>query len=274
MAQQMISLRSRWIVGAGLTALASGIYWLVNQALADILRPAPIVSGLVLFLIILLLALFNARKKLPFLPLLKASTWMQFHIYAGLLSMVLFLIHIGFKAPRGWLEMVLAALFVAVSLSGVVGLAISRWVPSRLTLHGENVIFERIPALRSEINKEAEALALASVSRTHSTTIADFYEQRLRAFFERPRHLCTHLLGYSKPLHALLAEVDALDRYLNTDERRLMAEITELVKLKENLDFQLAAQGLLKTWLFVHIPLTYSLILVGLVHGIFAWKFS
>jgi hypothetical protein len=274
MAQQMISFRSRWILGVGLTALISGIYWTMNQALANSLRPAPLVSGLVLFAFILLLALFNARKKLPFLPLLKASTWLQVHIYAGLFSMALFLIHIEFKLPRGWLETILAALFVAVSLSGVVGLAISRWVPTRLTLHGENVIFERIPALRSKIKQEVEALALASVPTTHSTTIADFYEQRLRAYFEQPRNLWNHLLAYSKPLHALLAEVDAMDRYLNADERKLMAQIAELIRLKENLDFQLAAQGLLKIWLFVHIPLTYSLILVGLIHGLFAWKFS
>jgi hypothetical protein len=36
----------------------------------------------------------------------------------------------------------------------------------------------------------------------------------------------------------------------------------------------LSAQGLLKLWLFVHIPLSYALILIGLVHGILAWKFS
>ena len=270
----MISLRSRWILGVGLTALISGMYWMLNQALVNSLRPAALVSGMVLFAFILLLALFNARKKLPFLPLLKASAWLQVHAYAALFAVALFLIHIGFKAPRGWLEMVLAALFVAVSLSGVVGLALSRWVPSRLTLHGENVVFEQIPALRSKIKQEAEALALASLAQTQSTTIADFYEQRLRAYFERPRHLWSHLLGYSKPLHALLSEVDALDRYLNADERKLMVEIAGLIRLKENLDFQLAAQGLLKLWLFVHIPLAGSLILLGLIHGLFAWKFS
>ena len=270
----MISLRSRWILGVGLSALVSGMYWILDQALANSLRPAALVSGLVLFALILLLALFNARKKLPFLPLINASAWLQVHVYAGLFVMALFLIHIGFKPPRGRLETVLALLFGAVSFSGVVGLAISRWVPARLTLHGENVIFERIPALRWKIKQEAETLALASLAQTQSTTIADFYEQRLRAYFERPRHLWSHLLGYSKPLHALLSEVDALDRYLNAEERKLMVEIARLIRLKENLDFQLAAQGLLKLWLFVHIPLTYTLILLGLIHGLFAWKFS
>jgi len=270
----MISLRSRWILGALSVALLSGIYWMLDKALADSLRQPALVSGLTLFAVILLLTLFNARKKLPFLPLLKASTWLQVHLYAGFFSLALFLFHIGFKLQRGPLEVILAFLFLAVSGSGVIGLALSRWVPARLTLHGENLIFERIPALRTGVRQEVERLVLASVPATRSTTIADFYEHRLRAYFERPRHLWSHLLGYTKPLHALLAEVGAMDRYLNAEERKVMGEITEYIRVKDNLDFQLAAQGVLKGWLFVHIPLTYALILVGVVHGLLAWRFS
>jgi hypothetical protein len=274
MVQQMISLRSRWIQGVVSVAILAGVYWMLDAALANSLRQPALVSGLVLFAVILLLTLFNARKKLPFLPLLKATTWLQVHIYAGLFSMALFLFHIGFKVPRGPLEIVLAALFLAVSVSGVIGLAISRWVPARLTLHGENLVFERIPALRTSVKQEVEKLVLASVPATQSTTIADFYQQRLRAYFEQPRHLWRHLLGYSKPLHALLAEVGAMDRYLNEEERKVMGEIAEYIRVKDNLDFQLAAQGMLKGWLFFHIPLTYALILVGLAHGLLAWRFS
>ena len=270
----MNSLRSRWMMGVACVAILSGIYWTLDAALTNSLRQPALVSGSVLFAVILLLTLFNARKKLPFLPLLKATTWMQIHIYAGLFSVVLFGIHVGFRLPRGPLEIVLTGLFVAVSASGLIGLAISRWVPARLTLHGENLIFERIPALRTGVKQEVEKLVLASVPATQSTTIADFYKQRLRTYFERPRHLLRHLLGYSKPLHALLAEVGAMDRYLNAEERKVMGEIAEYIRVKDNLDFQLAAQGMLKGWLFVHIPLTYALILVGLVHGLLAWRFS
>jgi hypothetical protein len=270
----MIPFRSRLILGVGLTGSIAILYWTFDQSLVNSLRPAAMISGWVLFGLIGILALFNARKKLPFLPLLKASTWMQFHIYAGLFAVFLFALHCSFRAPRGNLETVLALVFCVVTVSGLVGLAISRWVPSRLTLHGENVIFERIPALRNTIKQEVEALVLASAQQTRSTTIIDFYEQRLRAYFERPRHLWLHLLGYSKPLHALLSEVAALDRYLNVDERKLMAEISQFIRSKENLDFQLTAQRALKLWLFVHIPMTYALILLALVHGIIAWAFT
>ena len=65
------------------------------------LLPTPIYTGILLLAILLLLTLFNARKKLPFMPVFRASTWMQIHIYVGLFSVVVFLIHIGFAFPNG-----------------------------------------------------------------------------------------------------------------------------------------------------------------------------
>src|SRR6266487_4163958 len=121
MVQPMIPLRFRWVRGLGWVAVLSAIYWGLDGALTNSLRNPALVSGLVLISLILLLGLFNARKKLPFLPLLKASTWLEVHIYGGLFAVVLFLFHIGLKAPQGFLEISLAILFLAVSLSGFFG---------------------------------------------------------------------------------------------------------------------------------------------------------
>ena len=43
---------------------------------------------------------------------------------------------------------------------------------------------------------------------------------------------------------------------------------------KDQLDFHQAMQGLLKGWLFVHIPLTYALLLFALVHLVLVYAFS
>jgi hypothetical protein len=224
--------------------------------------------------IVALLTLFNARKKLPFLPLLKASTWTQFHIYAGFLSVALFFVHVGVKLPTGRLETILAVLFLAVALSGFAGLAISRLLPPRLTVAGENVMFERIPAMRTLLRREVEDLVVESVGRTNSTTISEFYDQRLRGYFAGPSFIANHMIGYRKPVFRLMADVEALDRYLDAEERVVMAEVTELIRAKNNLDVQLAGQGLLKGWLFVHIPLTYSMIVLAVVHGALAWMLT
>jgi len=269
-----MTFATRRHIGWILFAVAALLAWEFDYALRVHLRRAELVSGLALFAVVILLTLFNARKKLPFLPLLCASTWMQIHIYAGLLSCVLFGLHAGWRIPHGGLEAGLAVLFCIVSASGVVGLAMTRWMPSHLTVLGENVIFERIPALQAAVRREVEEMVAESMAKTQSSTIADFYELKLRNYFVRPRFFWHHIAGYGKPLVKLMCDVQALDRYLNSEERGLMTRLVEKIHAKNNLDFQQARQGLLKGWLFVHIPLTYSMILVAAVHGVVAWKLS
>lgn len=264
----------RQLLGFCLFVIAALGAGLLDYALRVHLRRAELISGLTLFGVVVLLTLFNARKKLPFLPLLRASAWMQVHIYVGLFSCVLFGVHVGWRMPQGTFNTILTVLFLLVSVSGVLGLAISRWAPGRLTVHGENVIFERIPAFRTVLRREVEEMVVASVAKTQSLTIADFYDQRLRSYFSARRFTWSHLAGYGKRLFSLLAEIQALDRYLSAEERTIMAQIVERIHAKDNLDFQQAHQGLLKGWLFVHIPLTYSMILLAAVHGILAWKLS
>jgi hypothetical protein len=40
------------------------------------------------------------------------------------------------------------------------------------------------------------------------------------------------------------------------------------MRKKDDLDFHAARQGLLKAWLFAHIGLTYSLVLLALLHAV------
>jgi hypothetical protein len=269
-----MKLSSRRELGLGLLVLFSGALIFVDYALTSHLRRAALFSGATLLALVLFLTLFNARKKLPFLPLLRASTWMQFHIYAGYLSVILFGIHTRWRIPHGSLETILALLFLAVAASGVFGIFISRWIPPRLAVYGQTVIFERIPAMRVEMRRKAEELVVESVAATHSSTLADFYERKLRDFFARPQSIRQHLMGNRKPMFNLLSELEGLDRYLNAREREVVADLTDLIRTKDNLDYQLAGQGALKAWLFVHIPLTYALILIAFGHAILAWSFS
>ncbi len=270
----MKRLRARRTFAVTLLIIVSLAYLWLDHGLKTSFQPAAQISGTLLFCLLLGLAFFNARKKLPFLPLLKASTWMQIHIYVGYFAMLLCAIHAGFKIPTGGLDITVATLFAAVSLSGIFGLIISRSLPSRLTVHGETLTFERIPGLRKNLRSEVENMVVDSVESTGSSTIADFYEKQLSQFFGRPLHCGAHLLGSKKPLHQLIEKIDGLNRYLNEDERKIMAEITERVRSKDNLDFQWYGQGILKLWLFVHIPLTFGLLIFAAMHGLLAWKFT
>ena len=114
------------------------------------LRDASFLTGWLLAGGIAFLAVYNARKKLPFVPLLKSSYWLQAHVYIGVLVIFVFLMHTSFGVPNGALEVVLWLLFALAAGIGVVGMALSRLLARRLQHHGERIIFERIAILRAD----------------------------------------------------------------------------------------------------------------------------
>jgi len=248
------------------TVIVYTVYWLQ-------LRHTGFITGWTLFLLMLALAGYNARKKLPFLPLVSSANWLQFHLYAGFFTFVLFLLHVRFRVPAGTLEVILAGLYCAVFGSGIVGLGLSRAIPARLTTRGEEVIFERVPMLRRRLGEELEGLIARAVASTASVTLPDFYARRLLAFFEGPRHFWWHLAQSNRPVHTLLNELLDSYRYLSAAEQKIADEIADLIRIKDDLDYHSAHQALLKYWLFVHIPLTYSLLLVALLHGVMVYAF-
>lgn len=231
-------------------------------------------SGWVLFGVILLLTIYNGRKKLPFLPLFSSEAWLQFHIYAGLVTGVIFAIHVNYKLPLGWFRGALTGLYLAVMLSGVFGLFISRVIPKRLTTRGGEVLFERIPAIRTQLKERSKTLALASVGQSKAAIIADFYGRELADFFAKPKNLVKHLMEVRNPLNHLLTRINETSRYLGEGEKATMDEMARLVRQKDGLDYHYAHQLLLRAWLFIHIPLTYSLLLFILAHIVLVYAFA
>ncbi|MDB6115333.1 MAG: hypothetical protein JWQ83_842 [Lacunisphaera sp.] len=253
----------RWLLSLITLVLVAGLA-LAWQIGSVALRPMGMYSGWLLLILLLGLAFFNARKKLPFLPLLSASAWLQLHIYAGWLACFVFVLHAGGRMSAGRLEILLSLGFAFVAGSGVFGLWLSRWLPPRLARSGESLVYERIPGLRHRLVTEAKALVRQAETETKSTTLADFYLRVLGSYFARTPALLAPLAGDDAAHHHAKLELAGLRRFLNERETAFADQLGELLEAKRNLDQQLAGQRLLKLWLFVHIPLTYGLfVLVG-----------
>lgn len=270
----MTSFATKRSAGWILFLLCSALCIWLQSTYADSVPGFTYLSGWALLLVMLLLTFYNGRKKIPFLPMFSSETWLQVHIYAGLLTGVLFLIHVSYRVPTGWFEGTLAWLYALVMLSGFFGLFISRTIPKRLTTRGGEVLFERIPAIRRSLQEQAEALALKSVPDVKSTVIADFYVRELKDFFDGAKNTTLHWIEVSSPLNRLMNKINDLNRYLNDKERETMAQIATLVRQKDGLDYHCSLQMLLKLWLFVHIPLTYSLLLFTFAHIVLVFAFS
>lgn len=255
---------------AMLAATTAALWW--HAKLSGALPNYAFFTGWTLLAAMLALTLYNARKKLPFLPLGNSETWLQIHIYLGFFSVLLFLIHLDFRLPRGWFEATLAWLFVLVAGSGVIGLIFSRVLPRRLATRGGEVIYERIPAMRHALQAEAEKLALGA--ETKSPAIAVFYTRELAGFFDGPKNSWRHLVESRRVLNELIAKLADLRRTSNDAERDKLEKLESLVLLKDGLDYHRALQLALKLWLFVHIPLTYGLLIFTALHIILVFGFS
>ena len=269
----MIRLAQRF--GPLLLVLLLGLALLLWQALSlAVLRPSTMALGWGLYGAMVLLASFNLRKRLPFLPLLPAAWWLRGHLYLGWFSVLLFTLHLHWRWPTGYLEGLLALLFVLVAGSGVLGYWLSRTIARRLTSRGEELIFERIPGLRQDLQAQVKLLVAEALKVTGSNTIGQFYRDHLAAYLAGPRHALAHIAQSNRPRHQLARQFADLRRYLNDQEQGILGEIHEFVEQKLELDYHHAHQLTLKLWLFVHLPLTWALLLLGLVHGLLAHGFG
>jgi hypothetical protein len=249
------------------TLTAFLIPWLWSRQIFLQLGDPALVTGWWLFAVMLLLGAFNARKKLSMLPLGNASTWLAWHVAGGFLTLALFWLHTGALWPTGIYERVLAALFYALNLSGIVGWIMQRVYPRQLSDAGVEVIYERIPAEIADLREKAEALMVDCTRETGSDTLARHYLETLHWFFREPRFFANHALFGGKKARAWYRQqCDAVRLYLNECERSFLDRLTALAERKTEVDFHFAAQTLMKRWLLLHVPLTAIVMLLVVWH--------
>lgn len=248
--------------------------FLLNKAYGISLRDAQYFNGWVLAGLIVAMLSLTARKKVVILPFGRAKYWLQVHYYLGLVTIAVFLLHTDFRLPDAPVEWLLWGFFSLVALSGLFGGLASKLIPRRLEGHGNRILFEDIPLQRAQLASRAEALAMESLQGGVSRSLAELYVNRLHHYFMAPRNIWAHLRLSKLPLARILGELDSIQRYLDDTGKARLEEMKSLVQTKNDLDFQYANGGVLKFWLFLHIPQTYAMIIFIVAHVVIAYGFS
>ena len=100
--------------------------------------------------------LLSLRKRYPASPLGRVKTWVSAHVWLGLLSFLLILMHSGFHWGNG-LAGVLMWLFAVILVSGIFGVALQNYIPRRMTeLVPHETIYEQIPTVIRGLRTEAD----------------------------------------------------------------------------------------------------------------------
>ncbi len=233
-----------------------------------------VVTGWILAASLAFLVLFNARKKMPMLPLLSAATWLQMHIYVGFFAVAVFVAHTGFRYPGGVFNQILWWFFVALSASGIAGIWAERAIAPRLREHGEAILFNRINPYRLKLAAEAEQVAGRSAAELGSPLLVDVYCNQIAPFMTGTRNFWSHLFGSGNAIDPLIHEFRDLERYLNPEGRKTLGELEERVIAKNNLDHQYALVSVMRGWLFLHVPLAYGIFLLIALHIVLVYAFG
>lgn len=259
---------------AAVTVAAIAVFFWLVRIYDAALRDPRFLDGWILTAGCLAQVLFSIRRKLPLLSLGAVSSWMQAHLYVGYFLVAVFALHTRFELPDGVVETTLWGLFVILVLSGFTGAYLSRTLPAKLAHNARPLDIEDIPAAQFELARRIDGLALDAANGAGPLSLSELYSSTLLGFLNGPRNILAHLKGSSGAMNRVLGEIDAVERHLDEGGKETLHSIRGLVAEKHQLDRQYAHQWLLRAWLFVHIPATYGMIVLALVHIAVVYAFT
>jgi hypothetical protein len=289
-----------WAVASAGIFTAASVVYLAAVSLSD--QPwsggsaVGLTFGISGFGMMLFAGLLSVRKKFRIWRVGRAQTWMRGHLWLGLLSLPIILFHAGFSFG-GPLTRVMMWLFIIVIVSGVAGAALQHVLPrvmfERLPME---TIYEEIPHVRAQLVTESETIvaaacgALAVVSEPaaeratsdsaaklastvridadDSAPLREFYLTEMAPFVADP-----------DGVHAIANRVHAdqafarLRMVLPPSFHGAIADLENICEEERQLARQKKLHLWLHGWLLTHIPLSFALLALAVVHILTALRY-
>jgi len=265
--------------------------------------------GIVGFAFMIFAGLLGARRKVPTWRLGRGTTWMRAHIWLGLVSLPLILLHGGFRLG-GSLTTVLMILFGVVWVSGIVGLFLQQTLPRlMLTRVPLETVYEQIDDIVLQLLAESDDLVTAACGALPVPAVRLPDERRAGGGGAPPRPGQPRSSPRARPvvlapvpesralretylrdIRPFLELPNASDRTLGTSSRTatlfrnlrttlpmpLQDTLTELEAIcdeRRQLADQKRLHHVMHGWLLVHAPLSFALLLLGAVHAVVALRY-
>lgn len=192
----------------------------------------------------------------------KSQAWVQFHLYAGTLSLLLVFMHSGFHIPTGAMNWWLWFLSIWVTVSGLLGVLIQKIVPRMLSSAlSIEVLYERIPELVSQISKSADELV-----ELCTEPVKDFYKKNVAAALVSPQARAIYYVDITGGIQSRVRQFQYLRRVLSMDEKEKLDKLESMYKTKLEIDAHYTLQKALRWWLYSHVPVSLVLLLLIMFH--------
>ncbi len=212
---------------------------------------------------------YAVRRRMLDRGLGRSKVWLQFHLYGGTLSAIFVLMHTGFSLPSGVMNWGLWLLSMWITVSGLFGVLLQRWIPEVLA-SGLSVeaIYERIPQLVDQVREKSRQIVEAC-----SDPVKDFYRVNIAPALTAPTHRLIFFLDVTGGIQSQLGQFDYLRRVLPPDEKERLHDLQQLYRTKLELDAHYTLQKPLRWWLYTHVPLSLVLLVLILLHIYVVWHF-
>jgi hypothetical protein len=316
--------QTRWALGSAITSVVCLALYLIyiltspNGARGGSLTGlffASAGTGLIVFE-----CLLGLRKKYPASPLGRVKTWLSAHVWLGLLSFLLILMHSGFRWGSG-LAALLMWMFLAIVVSGVFGVAMQNYIPRRMTeLVQHETIYAQIPnvirGLRIEADERVEYLTAdlgfgeeeleyqaaggvkvyfdpeqkksaaekvqAAVQRRKTSPLIEIdpgarealrahYSQEIRPYLQaQPAYESRRLFKGRELVAAYFAHLRTIMPVAAHD---VLRDVEEICEQRRQLMVQRRMHHLLHTWLLIHVPLSFALLVLTAVHAVLSLRY-
>ncbi|MBI4549201.1 MAG: hypothetical protein HY707_14560 [Ignavibacteriae bacterium] len=192
----------------------------------------------------------------------KSQVWLQFHLYAGTLSLLLVFMHSGFHIPMGAMNWWLWFLSIWVTVSGLVGVFIQKVIPRILSSAlSIEVLYDRIPELVSEIREAAEKLV-----ETCTDPIKDFYRKNVAAALVSPQSRLIYYVDITGGIQSRIRQFEYLRRVLSMEEKNKLDNLESMYRTKLEIDAHYTLQKALRWCLYTHVPISLVLLVLIILH--------
>lgn len=269
----------RWTLAA-LVVLVGLYIWLSRGKEAHGGSGLGLTLGFASLALILLLLYYGVRKRRYKSTFGRMEVWLQSHVYLGLLSLVVVVLHSGlrFEDPLAVTALVVLA---AVVVTGFVGAVLYTTVPRLLTEVESNLTVEEISERLNQIAASMARLAegkSAPFRRIQKSVLKESIPGRFAGW----KVVLSPGLGAksrrgkgggspaSPGWEALLSRVEAGEQ---EDLRRTLVLSRQHKELHQRLVYQQRYKNLLDAWLWLHLPLSLGLLVLVLAHAVAALFF-
>lgn len=267
----------RWAIAFVLLLALTTVWYAVYQAREPQGPSGGTISGLLFgvagTLCMLFAGLFNARKRLPRIIWLgSAQFWMRGHIWLGTLSLPLILFHCGFRFG-GALEFSLMIVMVIVWLSGIFGIVMQQYLPRtmRASVSAE-AMYQQVGQVCESLRDAADSamkndkvcgdLLADTAPSPELLRLKNFYLEQVRPYLG-PKYRRDSRLHNTADAHGMF---DAVRSSVLDAQHVYVDDLEKMCDERRGLEVQRRLHGWLHSWLLLHIPLSMTLLTLGIVH--------